>query len=837
MADSRTELSRERTYQAEIFIASFAALLLEISYTRVISFKFFYYYTYLVIGLALLGIGSGGVIVTLSKRVRSAATDTIVRWSLVLGAASIAVGYVIAACIKLDTFAIWRYGTGASVTNLARLFGVCLCLSVPFIAIGVVLSTLFGRKPERIGRLYFLDLCGAGIACAVVVFFIGWWGPVTTIFLAAAALALASVRLQVIDRVPPIAVAAGVALSAALIVGVIHPDALPAQRLEASKASNYGKKFSYSSWSPIFRVDVTASLPGNPDVRFLYHDGLIGSAIYRWDGNVASLSKYQFDHDVRVLPFSTNPSPPGQELVIGAAGGHEVLSSLWFHASHIDAVELNPATYSLVRGKFADFVGHLATYPGVNYVNADGRSYLARSSKKYNLIWYPAPDSYSAANASTSGAFVLSESYLYTTNAVVDSLKHLAPGGIIATQFGEGNYDAKPNRTTRYVSVVRQALKDRGITDPSSHIIVTTSPQALQIGGAALSTILVSTDPFTPAEVQRLTTALAGVPGSVLRYAPGHPSANTVTQVATDTSSQLSHFYATYPYSVGPISDNTPFFWHFKSFKTVLRNFTHPIAQSNATDREDTVGERVLLLLFIIASVLAAVFLLLPFLSIRRTFKELPRKGRSAVYFASLGFGFIFFEITLIQRLVLFLGYPTYSLTVTLMSLLIFAGIGALISGRQKERVRRLIPVLAVVITALSAFYLFGLSPLTTSLMTLPLAARILIAFAVMAPLGLCLGMFMPLGLGAVAALSEQHEREYIAWSWAVNGFATVIGSVLSTILAMTFGFEVVLGLALCIYLVALASLSGLLPGGVPGKGQVAGGTELGEPPLVAASS
>jgi predicted MFS family arabinose efflux permease len=121
--------------------------------------------------------------------------------------------------------------------------------------------------------------------------------------------------------------------------------------------------------------------------------------------------------------------------------------------------------------------------------------------------------------------------------------------------------------------------------------------------------------------------------------------------------------------------------------------------------------------------------------------------------------------------------------------------------------------------------------------MTLPLGARIIIAFAVMAPLGLCLGMFMPLGLGTVAALAQQHEREYVAWSWAVNGFATVIGSVLSTILAMTFGFQVVLGLALCIYLVALASLYSLVPGRVPGTGQIAGGTELGEPPLVTASS
>ncbi len=90
-----------------------------------------------------------------------------------------------------------------------------------------------------------------------------------------------------------------------------------------------------------------------------------------------------------------------------------------------------------------------------------------------------------------------------------------------------------------------------------------------------------------------------------------------------------------------------------------------------------------------------------------------------------------------------------------------------------------------------------------------PLAARVVVAFVVLAPLGVCLGMFMPLGIGTVAGLSA-HPREYVAWAWAVNGFASVIGAVLTTILAMTFGFNVVLVLALVVYGVALAVLRSL---------------------------
>ena len=81
----------------------------------------------------------------------------------------------------------------------------------------------------------------------------------------------------------------------------------------------------------------------------------------------------------------------------------------------------------------------------------------------------------------------------------------------------------------------------------------------------------------------------------------------------------------------------------------------------------------------------------------------------------------MFFEITLIQRLTLFLGYPTYSLTVTLASILLFTGVGALLSGRWAADVRRAVPVLLAAIFGLSAFYLFGLKPLTDALLELPL--------------------------------------------------------------------------------------------------------------------
>jgi spermidine synthase len=607
------------------------------------------------------------------------------------------------------------------------------------------------------------------------------------------------------SRKVPMAVA-GVLLAVLLGAVVVAPDALPRVREDDVKATLTDDNTMFSSWSPIFRVDAQDA----GDVRLLYHDGLLGSAIYRFNGDVSTLSR--FDTDPRSLPFAVVGEQPRNAMIIGAAGGHEILSSLYYDVGQIDAIELNPVTYDLVKNRFADYSGNLADNPRVNYVNGDGRSYLARSDDDYDVIWYPAPDSYAASNAATAGAFVLSESYLYTSDAIEDSLRHLSDDGIIAAQFGEVNFEAKPNRTTRYVSTARHALAELGIDDPSAHVMVATSPTDL--GAAFVSTILIKREPFTAEEVANFTDQLGEVEGGVLRYAPGsegeyEPSA--VSDVTTVSNADLDGWYDDYEYDVRPITDDGPFFWHFTNFRDVIANYGDEI---DPNDLEDATGERVLLLLLGVAILFAAVFLLLPFIAIRQTWAQLPHKPRSALYFACLGLGFMFFEITLIQHLTLFLGYPTYSLTVTLASILIFTGAGALLSGRFKERPSQVLPWLFGALAALTAVYLFALPPITEALLDWPLLARVLFAFVVLAPLGICLGMFMPLGIGAVARLTT-HQSEYVAWGWAVNGFASVIGAVLTTILAMAFGFNTVLVIALVVYGFALLTLRGLVKPGV----------------------
>ncbi len=785
----------ERGYHLEIFLICFASLLLEISYTRIVSFKLFYYYTYLVIGLALLGIGCGSVFTAISPRLKRAKTDTVMMTGSLLGAVSIIIGYLVVARIPIASLAVWDYGTGDSFSNLVKLVIICLALFASFVWIGVMVSTLFGRKTEGIGKLYFADLLGAGLACAVVVFLISAIGPPRIVALSAAILAgvgvLVAVRLK--SRLVPV----GGVLVALLAVCVLGAGVLPDVRHDDDKGDLTGAVA--SEWSPIFRVDAVDLGTG----LLLNHDGQLGSVIKKWDGDIDSLGgeSFNFDHDPRSFPFDVLSEAPENVMIIGAAGGHEILASLYYEAENIDAIELNPLTYDLVTDRFADYGGHVADQPGVNYVNGDGRSFLARSDDEFNLIWYPAPDSYSATNAATAGAFVLSESYLYTREAIEESLDHLSDDGMIATQFGEINFDVKPNRTTRYVATVRAALEEFGVEDPAQHVLVSTSPSG---GTTSLSTVLIKRTPFTQDEIDEFVGQDAAVEGNEIQFAPGEPAQdNSVTQVLTLPADEQAAYLDSYAFDVDSISDDGPFFWHFARFGSVIKNFNDPI---DRFDPEDAIGERVILLLLVLATLMAAIFLLLPFVTMRQVWTSLPRKATSALYFTALGLGFLFFEIALIQRLILFLGYPTYSLTVTLASLLIFTGVGALLSPRFKGRIDQAVKVLVPLVVVLGLAYLFALPVLTDALLASPLALRVVVAFVVLAPLGVLLGMFMPLGLGAVSGLTD-HGEEYVAWGWAVNGFASVIGSVLTTLIAMVAGFNAVLGLATIVYLVALLTL------------------------------
>ncbi len=788
--------ARARAHYVDVFAVALAAIVLEISYTRIFSFKLYYYFTYLVIGLALLGLGTGGVLVAILPRLRALAPARLVGLCGLLGGAAVAGGYWIIAETQLNAFYLttdWR--------EPLKLLLISLVLFAPFLAVGVVLAAVFGACPEEIDRLYCADLIGAGIGCAAAVPLISVLTPPGCVMLAGALLAGAGAHAA--RRNSTLLSALALAVGAICLVGVAARGALPDPATDSVKTlahvRKHGTPILFSGWSSVFRVDVTPLLP-NAGSYVINHDGNWGSVLNEFDGDVKSLGR--FESDPRSFPFRvTRPGP--EVLIIGAAGGHEILASLYFGAGHVTGVELNPVTVSLLTTHFADYSGHLAEHPSVTLVNAEGRSYLKRNDNRHDLVWLVAPDSYAAMNASSSGAFVLSESYLYTVEMIAETLDHLTDDGLTVAQFGEIAYDLKPNRTARYVSSVREALRRRGIDDAASHIAVLTTPGVL-----FLSTVLVKKTPFTAEELARLRSGAAAAQDSRMRFPSDDPQdlASPVTQVVRLAPSALAAWYRAHPYDLRPVVDDSPFFWHFARFRDAIVPGSVRRARGVHVDIEDVTGERVLVALLAFSAVFAAVWLLLPFVAIRRHWHAIPHKAAAGGYFAALGLGFMFFEVSLIQRLTLFLGYPSYSLSVTLFGMLVFGGIGSYLSGRTARDPRRALVGLLATLVVLVLAYRIGIPILVDRFVGLALPLRCAIATAVIAPLGLALGAFMPIGLRTIAATTE-HRLEFVAWAWAVNGFLSVIGSMLSTILAMTLGFEVLMMVAVGVYAAGITSL------------------------------
>ena len=389
--------------------------------------------------------------------------------------------------------------------------------------------------------------------------------------------------------------------------------------------------------------------------------------------------------------------------------GHEVLASLAFGADRIDAVELNPATHDLVTDEFADFDGRFSEQPGVNYVNGDGRSFLARSDDSYDLIWYPAPDSYAATNAADRrGVRAVGELPVHERGDR-DASSTSPPTASSPRSSASSTSTSEPNRTTRYVGTVRQALENDGhrrsgrATSSSPAVPTPTSRRCATRRSSS------SRRRSRPTRSLRFAEAETTKPGTRIEHLPGATSTIRSSTVLTLPDEELDDWYSTTtPTTSAPIDDDGPFFWHFAAFADVVRDFGDPIDPS-FVDPEDAVGERVLLLLLVIATGFAASSCCCRSSpcarSGRRSRARAPRRSTSP----RSASGSCSSRSRSSSGSMLFLGYPTYSLTVTLASLLIFTGVGALLSQRYASRVALGGRSLAIAIVVLTAFYLFAL--------------------------------------------------------------------------------------------------------------------------------
>lgn len=640
-----------------------------------------------------------------------------------------------AACIPLSLWLIVR--NPFHPERLPLYFAVS---ALPFFLAGLTLAIIFNAHRALAPRLYLADLLGASTGAAAVAVLLAWLGGEGTVIAAAlaptAAAALLSRRLRIPALAALLLVAA--ALGAQLSSGVFGIRSAPRKGMYQHMAAYPGSHVALTGWNAYSRIDAVAGYPDS--LARLYIDSDAWTNIQRWDGRTESLAPMRQWY--RALPFRLVRAP--HTLVIGPGGGSDVLVALASGSTDVTAVELNPLVLKFVR-HFGGAAGNLYDHAQVRTVLSEGRNFLSRADARYDVIFLGFVDSWAAV---ASGGLSLSENYLYTTEAFKAYYDHLADDGVLVIMRWA---DDVPRLVTNSIALL-------GPAEAASRVAVVMEKRGTPADPPQMIFML-RRRPFTAEEARAIAEQWTQGRPLIVPGRPPEPPYGALLAGGSD----LEQYAKDTGRRVDAVTDDRPFFF--------ARYMPFGLPRS---------------MMLALLAVLAPVALLaLVFVVIGR-----PRGGdsggaypASVVYFASLGAGFIALELALLQHLTLLLGHPIFTLSVILFTLLASGGVGAGLSGRVA-----LTPV-CFAIAGLGVVYALGLPRLVPALLPLPLAARVVVAVLLVAPLGLAMGMPFPRGLKQVGCGSLPAPAFY----WGLNGILSVMGSILTVVVAVNLGFQVVM--------------------------------------------
>jgi len=745
-------------------VVTACTLAFQVIFTRLISSVMAYHFSFLAVSLALLGTGVGALLIYVRPQWFDGRPleHNLARWAAVYGVLLMASPFGL---VHLD----YSVDRGITLQFSLNLAAVCLLAAAPSLAAGAVVALAIRGYSQWIGRVYAWDLVGAGIGALVVVPILRFPAPVLLVGLGVLALASAMAFAwsdRKLRELGLLATAFGLAvLMAGATTTLLY--------LPTGFETNDGRVA--DTWHPLSRVQAYAA---SDTVAIMFYDRVFAPVptVIDWLGE-ENLPDWE---DLSLGPQSIGYelTGPGDALVIGGGGGRDIYNAL-AEGQEVDVIELNSA----IRDAVDDSLGHMSGSPysrdGVSTAIGDGRAILAHRDKTYDQIHIGFTDTLSANSAQ---GFALTENNLYTLEAYEEYLDHLKPGGILNVSRLEQLVGDEAIRAT---VLAMAALENHGVEDPSRNVVVIRGTDPVP-SESPYATVLARLEPFTNAELLRIK-GLASERGEGLAYAPGGPYYGAWEELADAGGWQ--EFCHGYELDVCPPNDDRPFFFNMRRPGDVIGE--------NTGYHYGVDPYQLLMLTLVILLVLSVVGFVLPLRLAKGA--ERPRLG-GLTYFAAIGMGFMLLETVLIQRFVLFLGFPTYALSVVLFALLVFTGVGAAITGRVAHTRRTLSVVLgtAVALIAVSAFVL---PPIVSALIDQPFAVRVLLTIALQAPMGVVLGMSMPIGLTRFSALYPSS----IPYAWGVNGIASVLASVVGITIALNFGYRAASLVAASCYLFALA--------------------------------
>jgi len=556
----------------------------------------------------------------------------------------------------------------------------------------------------------------------------------------------------------------------------------------------------FARWNALSRVEVDRQGPATKTIVIDADAStyIMNADLAHWQGTV-------WEHNLMASPpaLANVLRPHGDFAIIGPGGGVDVLRAV-ANGGKVTGIEINPIiATTIMRERYADYSLHLYQRPDVDIHVSDGRSFIRSTSKQFDVVEMTLVDTWASTAA---GAFALSENNLYTVEAFREYFDHLRPDGMIAITRWEFR---RPREALRVVSVAMEALRRLGVENAAGHFIVALQGELNTDGMPVV--VLAKKTPFTTEEEAAVTAHCARNPELHLLYTPSRPQANAFSELIG--SNDPYRFARSYAYNVAPVTDNAPFFFFTLKPGQILGE-----RKQHGIDWKVNLGVLVLFLVLGISLIAVAAFLILP-LALKGA-----KAGHSPLplgYFVAVGLGYILVEIAFIQRFVLFLGHPTYALTVVIFLLLLSGGAGSLFSRIWLPRPEMVWVPLALVIGTL-AVYLFFLPVRLAGMVGLPFADRLVISGVLLAPLGFVMGMPFPTGLRALSDAAIRHASKTVKrgipskdaaveWAWAMNAAASVLGSVLAMVIAMQYGLTAALACGAGAYVLALVLVPTLI--------------------------
>src|ERR1044072_9489055 len=620
-----------------VFLITLSGLVLEVGLTRIYSASIWYHFTFVAISVALLGWGLGGFAVHLLKRKMRLTADS---------AALAALLY--AAAIPLCTWLLVRYPF-----EIERLPLYFLAPLVPFFLAGIALSIVFDIHRASSGSLYFADLLGAALGALLVTVLLQLLGGEAALLAATIAPLVAAVCLTLapgspessgsrgLPRAVRLVAMAGVVLTAAAVFSTVKygtfrvlPGTTKAMRNQMD--ANPEARLKQTGWNAYSRIDAVEGVAPGHGAR-LYIDSDAWTSIYEWDGRIESARDLRDSY--RALPFKLTPN--GHPLVIGHAGGADGASALSSGSRKVTAVELNPLMLKFVRS-YGARAGNLYDRPDVETIQSEGRRFISRTSSRFDTIFLGFVDSWASV---ASGGLSLSENHLYTTEAFRQYYDHLTDDGVLVILRWETDI---PRLVSNSVDILG--------AEPAGKRIVSLLEKHSAPNEPKQMLFMLRKRAFTAAETAEIAEKWTQADGVIM---PGGAAPPLLGEVLNGKKT-LAQYEAESPQFVGPVSDDSPFYF------ATERPFRMPASIAGPLFSW-LLGPRASLL---------AVFVI--FGRPRRT--TIGPYAGSLVYFAALGFGFIAVELALLQNLTLLVGHPIFTLSVLLFTLLAMGGIGSALS-------------------------------------------------------------------------------------------------------------------------------------------------------------